>query len=210
MIITSLTESSTYKSLCTAVILLILCGCQSLKTVDYPADPKQIGPLAQLASWQAAGKLSVIYQGENNSAQFQWKQKQADYTLHLFGPFGQGSTWLRKTGDLVEFESPNTGTQQAKHAEELLELNLGWQMPVSNMHFWLRGLAAPSPPADLTTLSSGGFLEQLYQQGWQVQYRSYQSANGWWLPKKIVAKRDSVKLTVVIKEWKLKARPKVL
>lgn len=156
--------------------------------------------LYTLDSWQAKGKLGTRYQGKNESAFFSWTQIGEDYTIHLYGPLGQGSVYLYKEGNQFRIESKDIN-EEAGSPEELLLRTTGLHLPVSNLAFWLRGLPATSVSATHTQYYDSGDIKQLKQQGWEILYRSYIPAYGLSMPEKIIAKRKDLKLTVSIKSW---------
>lgn len=184
------------------VPLLILSGCETLpqKPSDLTLQQQQ---LLQVKKWKAEGKLSLTFQSERHSASFNWSQLEENFSIHLFGPFGQGATWLRHDGGMFTLENAQTGMRYAPTAEELMQEVLGWQVPVSNLQFWLRGLPAPTPRATNTTFDASGLLTQLQQQRWIVTYSGHQEFTGWWLPTRISAKRDDIEIKIVVKSWQL-------
>ncbi len=187
-------------------MLIALSGCQSTpqKTAGGVQQEKH---LYRATRWEAEGKIAIQMEDDRQSASFKWTQNKADYTVHLFGPFGQGTTWLRRTSHEVVLENAKTGTHKATSAETLMEDVLGWQVPVSNLQFWLRGLPAKQPKPAHLQRDPAGFLTHLHQEGWQVAYSRHENFDGWWLPTRIQAKRDDLKLTVVIKRWQLPDAP---
>lgn len=187
---------------------LTLIACQALRQQPFASGTQQARYLHQQTQWQATGKIAFTLEGERHNASFQWQQNRQDFQIHLFGPFGQGSTWLRKAGDLVTLESTAGEARQALSAEQLMQDNLGWQVPVSDMRYWIRGLAAPNSPSQDQLTDDKGFYQELKQQGWQVNYREYQQYRGWWLPQKLVATRDGIRLLVVIKQWQMAPPPR--
>ena len=74
------------------------------------------------------------------------------------------------------------------HAEQ----QLGYPLPVSSLHYWVRGL--PNPDADHTVLS-GGFR----QSGWQVSY----PARGAIGPEQVLVTRDDMRLRLAGLKWQL-------
>lgn len=186
--------------------LLALTGCQSTPQRSS-GGAQQEKLLYRAAHWQAEGKIAIQMANDRQSASFKWTQDKADYAIHLFGPFGQGTTWLRRTHRGVVLENAKTGTHKAASAEALMQDVLGWQVPVSNLQFWLRGLPAKKPRPTELERDPAGFLTHLLQEGWQVSYRQHEHFNGWWLPTRILAERDDLRLTVVIKRWQLSAAP---
>ena len=189
--------------------MIALSGCQTTPQ-KATGGAQQEKHLYRLGQWEAEGKIAIQMADDRESASFKWMQDKANYTVHLFGPFGQGTTWLRRTSRGVILESAKTGTHKASSAETLMEDVLGWQVPVSNLQFWLRGLPANKPKPDNLERDPTGFVNLLQQEGWQVAYSRHEHFNGWWLPTRIRAEREDLKLTVVIKRWRLADAPSSL
>lgn len=194
--------------LCLMVLTIgvALSGCVSLsgtpKTPYSAAQQQQLLP--NLKYWQAEGKIAFKMGDERQSASFQWQQHNKNYAVHIFGPFGHGSTWVKRTSHGVTLENAKLGNHRADSAEELMQTLVGWQVPVSNMQYWIKGQTAPDSKAE-TTLNNEGFIASLVQQGWQVSISSYQTVERWQLPQKIIATRDDMRIMVVIKQWQPKS-----
>lgn len=188
------------------LLLGILAGCQTAPR-KTSGGALQENNLYALTRWQAEGKIALQMGDERESASFQWAQQGTDYAVHLFGPFGQGTTWLRKKARSVTLENAKTGTHRATTAENLMQEVLGWQVPVTNLQFWLRGIPAKRPKSHHIERDPAGFITGLQQQGWQVIYSKHQDFNGWWLPTKILAERNELRLTIILKNWQLPPAP---
>lgn len=187
-------------------LMLMLSACQTnpQRTGGGTLQEKR---LYRVSNWEAEGKIAIQMADDRQSASFSWTQDEADYAIHLFGPFGQGTTWLRRNSRGVTLENAKTGVHKAGSAEALMQEVLGWQVPVANLQFWLRGLPAKKPrPAQLER-DPAGFLSEIHQQGWQVTYSRHENFNGWWLPTRIRAERDDLRLTIVVKRWQLADAP---
>lgn len=188
-------------------LAVYLAGCQSVRQ-PFPNGELQADYLSHANEWRAEGKIAVKLDGTSHSASFQWTQKNQNYRIHLFGPFGQGTTWLKRDASGVTLESAETGKRSASNPEDLMQETLGWQVPISNLQHWIKGLVAPLPPPDRAEVDSLGFLSQLQQEGWQVSYSRYHNVRGWWLPGKIIAQRDTMRLVVIIKKWRMPSAPR--
>lgn len=185
---------------------LILGGCQNLSSHPPTAAPQQL--LVDYApKWSAEGKISLRYNEERTNASFDWEQQYDNYVIHLFGPFGQGSTWIRRTSKGVSLDNADTGYHRADTPEALMEQFFGWQVPVSGLQYWIRGLAAPDSEAQITEDVDSGRLYTLEQEGWTVEYSEPQAVKGWLLPRKLVARRDGMEVIMVIKSWDLPPAP---
>ena len=180
-----------------ACLAIVLSGCQSTPRHTI-GSAQQERRLYDMPQWEAEGKIAIQMASDRHSASFKWTQDKANYSVHLFGPFGQGTTWLHRTSRGVTLESAKAGTHKATSAETLMEEVLGWQVPVSNLQFWLRGLPAKKPKPTHLERDPTGLMAQLHQQGWQVTYSRHDHFNGWQLPTRILAERDDLRLTVVI------------
>lgn len=185
---------------------LFLSACQSTQVL--PSNiAQQHSALARIPSWQAEGKIAINVDGERQSASFDWQQQRNNYVIHLFGPFGQGATWLRRTSKAVTLENAEIGKHRAASAEQLMEETLGWQVPVSNLQYWIRGLTAPKPSPTDVVADDLGLISTLEQQGWQVEYSRYENHEGWALPAKLRATRDAIEVTIVVKRWQIATAP---
>lgn len=181
---------------------ILLAGCQNLRSqqaTPYTAA-EQERRLPSLQSWRAEGKVSFKIKNQNQSASFHWDQHKGNFILHIFGPFGHSSTWIKRTSHGVTLENAELGRRQAANAEALMQTLVGWQVPVSNMQYWIKGQPAPGSKAAMTT-NDLGFPSELQQQGWQVQIKQYQTVGPWQLPQKLIASRDDMRLMVVINQW---------
>lgn len=188
------------------VATVFLSACQTAPMM--PTNVEQQRQLIQrMPSWRAEGKISVSMNGERHTASFDWQQRHSNYVIHLFGPFGQGSTWLRRTSKGVTLENAETGVRRAANAELLMEETLGWHVPVSELQYWIRGIAAPKPTPTEEEVDERELLQSLEQQGWQVTFVRYESHEGWLLPAKLRAERESIEVTIVVQQWQLALAP---
>jgi outer membrane lipoprotein LolB len=191
-----------YRRLWLLVILALLQACTQLPR-QLDVDQQLQNQLRQVAHWQAAGKLGVRISGDAHGANFDWHHQPDSFVLRLSGPFGQGTTWLRREGRWVTLESPDHPLTRATSAEHLMQEQLGWQVPVSNLRHWIKGVAAPKQRVESVQYNEDGTLAELQQQGWTISYSRYNLHNGWALPGRVVARHSDIQLTLVIKSWDL-------
>ena len=190
-----------------AVVMCLAINACGTITHRPSIDPhSQTHYLQKVRHWQAEGKFALSYDGEKTSASFDWGQQNDQYLIHLYGPFGTGSTWVRRTKQGVSLENAETGLQQAHSAEHLMLSTLGWQVPVSELQYWMLGLPSPNSDYKITT-NEFKVITQIRQQQWDVQYTQHQVVNGWTLPAKIKAQRGDIRITLVVKKWDLPAAP---
>ena len=99
--------------------------------------------------------------------------------------------------------------QTAKTAEELIRKNTGWNIPVTQLAFWVRGLPDPNTKVIHFTPNAQGLIGELEQLGWKVSYGDYLNAStpttSIPMPGRIIAEYKDVRLTLVVREWSLEA-----
>jgi len=189
-------------------VLLILSGCSHFASYQQLSGSGQTGSwqkhkqhIAPLDGWQISGKLGIRSPDNSGSAIIFWLQRQDYFDIRLSGPLGQGTTRLTGRQGLVSLEIANRGTYQASSAEELMQQQLGWSLPVENLLWWVKGLPAPHSPSQLQ-LDDNSLLSELQQDQWHIQYLSYRSENDVSLPERIKLSGAGLDITLVIKEWR--------
>ncbi|MDY0206081.1 MAG: lipoprotein insertase outer membrane protein LolB [Pseudomonas sp.] len=188
-------------------LLLSLGGCSYFSSQEqlsgsgqasaWQAHKQQITPID---AWQINGKLGIRSAKDSGSAVIFWLQRQDYFDIHLSGPLGQGSTRLTGRQGAVSLEVSNRGTFQASSAEELMQQQLGWSLPIENLLWWVRGLPAPHSKSKLQ-LNSDSLLANLEQDGWNIEYLSYRTENDLQMPERIKLSGADLNITLVIKQW---------
>ncbi|MFC3606888.1 lipoprotein insertase outer membrane protein LolB [Stutzerimonas tarimensis] len=183
---------------------LLLVGCASHETFEGAGDPaawrQHRAQVEAIDGWQINGKIGIRAPQESGSGTLFWLQRQDYFDIRLSGPLGRGATRLTGRPDAVTLEVANQGRFEAESPEALVEAQLGWQLPVSNLLWWVRGLPAPDSRSQVT-LDGGNRLARLQQDGWQVEFLAYADHAGYSLPERIRLEGHEVQLTLVIKDW---------
>jgi outer membrane lipoprotein LolB len=156
--------------------------------------------LSALDGWQIAGKVGIRAPRDSGSGTLFWLQRQDYADIRLSGPLGRGAARLTgRPGDVL-LEVANQGRYRARSPEQLLQQQLGLNLPVSHLLWWIRGLPAPDSKSRLS-LDGASRLGLLSQDGWQVTYLSYGQFDGYWLPERLRLEGHDLQLTLVIKDW---------
>ena len=188
-------------------LLTLLAGCAGLtsrEAVEGQGDPQQWrahkARVAALDGWQINGKVGIRAPKDSGSGTLFWLQRQEYFDIRLSGPLGRGATRLTGRPDAVSLEVAGQGRFEADSPEALVEAQLGWQLPVSHLLWWVRGLPAPDSRSRIT-LDAESHLAQLEQDGWKVDYQRYTEQNGYALPERIKLYGQNLEVTLVIKDW---------
>jgi outer membrane lipoprotein LolB len=194
------------------MVSVVMSGCQTFSgQPKVPVADKapteqalaQRAALSRLARWQAQGKLKVVVKAGREFASFDWQQSKQNYAINFFGPLGYGSSWLKRTSKGVTLESPGHHIRFAATPEALLQQTVGWQAPISELQYWIKGLPAPVGQVISATTDPNGVYTGFVQSGWQLTLSGHRLESGVWLPGRLVAERQGVVVTLVITRWVL-------
>ncbi|HBM07891.1 lipoprotein localization factor LolB [Pseudomonas sp. Choline-3u-10] len=195
------------RNLLPPTLALLLAGCAGLgpqESVEGPGNAEDWkthkAHISEIDGWQISGKIGIQAPQDSGSGTLFWLQRQDYFDIRLSGPLGRGATRLTGRPDAVALEVAGQGRFEADSPEALVESQLGWQLPVSNLLWWVRGLPAPDSRSRIA-LNANGQLASLKQDGWDVQYLSYTEEDGYPLPNRIKLAGRDLKITLVVKDW---------
>lgn len=191
--------------------LLLLSGCVHQGSLTPPQDVlEHQRQLQSISDWQLSGKLGIRTASDSGSASLKWDQQSANYLINLSGPLGQKRMIIAGAPGKVRLEQTGEPAQEAKTAEALIKKTAGWTLPVTQLAYWVRGVPAPALRITYLQQNDNGLIAQLIQGDWAITYSNYrdQTFNGTSLPLpgKITAEYKDVRLTLVIRDWRLGAQ----
>ena len=159
--------------------------------------------LSGLERWQVRGKLSVVSPDDSVTGYLTWEQDRQRYDLFISGPFGSGASRLSGSRQHAELTLPGWDKPQQASSPELLMLQyMGWNFPVTDIRYWVKGQPSPGNQAS-AEYDEYGLLSRLQQHGWEIRYSRYQQQDGYWLPGLIKISGHNFRFTFSIKEWTL-------
>ncbi len=187
-----------------AIALFSLHGCILAPPAESNSDWARLkSDLQELTIWELRGRVNIRYEGESHTPRIRWQQDQDDYAIRLWGTFNAGNTLI--TGKLGSVTLETDGrTSKARTPEKLILRELGYELPVSSLNYWIKGLPAPRPRAQLT-FNEFNHLEQIEQEGWLINYPDPRQYTDISLPRRIEISRgeDDIKLVFVGLNWTL-------
>jgi outer membrane lipoprotein LolB len=177
------------------LIILYLCGWLSACTTLQPAPSPSV---MRLTHFTIRGRAAINTPTQHESVSFFWQQRGANYQLRLFGPLGIGAVQLVGNARQVVLSNYQGKQITAISAEDLLQQNLGWSIPVRDLRYWL--WAMPTPHLAAQTLPNPPApLQVLRQAGWQITYANYQGSPS--LPHLLICQRPNLEIRLVIDQW---------
>lgn len=183
------------------LFILLQSGCASM----LPSGGKDTlqSQLKQIQHWQVRGKMSVRTPDDSATGYLDWKQNKREFDIYIAGPLGQGATRLGGDKHRAELTLPGwDGPRNAESPEELMLLYLGWNFPVSDIRYWVKGQPSPGSKA-ITEFDETGLLNKMTQHGWEITYKRYSRQNGYWLPGLVKVSGHDFRFTFSIREWTL-------
>lgn len=178
---------------------LIPQGKTPAPAATYSWEEHQLN-VSQMTHWVATGKIGIRTPEDSQSASLFWQQDQQAYTISIKGPLGQGGASISGDQYSATLEIPGEQAMAAGSPEELLSLRLGWEIPVKEAQYWIKGIPAPGSKYDSVLYENR--LARLTQQGWDIEYQHYIESDNTSLPGKLTLSREALKLTLIISNWR--------
>ncbi len=197
----------------TGLILLAVCLLNACTTtLKIPVTEQSLEnwtqyqfDVAKVKSWDLHARAAIFVEDEVHNFGLNWRRNADEFLMILEAPFGQGAIRLEsnpKAGLAVKLSLPDGRVVYANTAEAALERVVGWQIPVSGLKSWIRGI-----PQNGTRfsheLNGDGRLKSLHQNDWRINYLDYFEfkALSKGLPRKMYLKHDKLALKIVIEHW---------
>ncbi len=195
----------TYRALFISAIVLILSACSSKPSGPTTPPPTSIDAIQK---WETSGRVGIRTSDDAISGNFNWQTDPNSFALKIVGPFGQGATKLDQTNDGVVTLAYKDTEIKGDNAATLLHQELGWEFPVEQVTYWIRGLVAPSDSTTVPTSKAQITLdpetelpETIKQDGWLVTYSSFTEVDGLLLPRKMQVSNPPFKVNLIINQW---------
>jgi outer membrane lipoprotein LolB len=192
-------------------ILLTSCATQTVplqqtssttKSVDVPTWGNRVEVLSNIEDWDLNALIAIRANAgrQAGSANMKWKQSKQTFDILLFGPLGADAVKLAGKPGHISLQTADGKTFNAATPEALLLQQSGWNLPVSNLFYWIRGLPVPKISSK-KSFDTDHRLSQLSQQGWTIQYLRYKTIGKIDVPDKIFLANAQVSVKIVIKNW---------
>lgn len=201
------------KKLLLPFLIILLSGCSTLNQSSqnsfndfgnplgnhYLTRSQRYSQLSTMNSWTARGSIAIHSQQKGWNASFNWQQQPHGYNISLFGPLGMNRVLLSGNAQQVTLQTANR-TVSAYTPEQLLQRELGWSIPVSDLVYWLRGVPGPDSRSR-QSYDMNNHLAHLTQEGWSIIYLRYISVNGVDLPNRLLLNNGPLQIRIVISQW---------
>ncbi len=188
------------------LFLAVLIGCSAteirnseIKTVVIQPG---VGKLAEGGRYALVGRISVHNLQQKFSATVNWQHRADEDQILLFSPLGQTIARIEQDISGVRLITAEPALHQAENIERLTQQVLGWVLPLSGLHFWVRGFHSPLTIAELD-LDRNGRIVAIRQDEWKIHYSMFFPLRPGMqeLPKLLELNRDNLKIKLMIDRW---------
>lgn len=183
----------------------LLVGCStapSVRVESAQAERAQIERevrLQRLMHWGLSGRVAVSVDGDGGSGSVQWTEAPDHSEFELRAPVTGRSWRLIVTGRSAVIEGLDGGPRRDSDPQRLLRESIGWEIPLSSLRFWVRGLRAPGPAG--IEYGADGYPSLIRQQGWRVEFRDWMETTAGKMPKRVFAVRDDHRVRLAASRW---------
>jgi len=160
--------------------------------------------LLVFSSWSLEGRLAVSNETDGGSGQFRWKKSDSEILMDFHGALGRGAWKLEANAQGAELVLADGTIYRAGSIDHLIRQQVGWEIPVENLSWWVRGLAAPGKFRS-RVVDDEGNISLLLQDGWSIEYDRYRVFDDINLPVKLTAHKGDWKVKLAIRNWSLTA-----
>lgn len=208
------------KICCLFAALSWLSGCvnmdEPLGSKNFQVETPQARQeaLSKLQFWHVVGAFS-IRQDKNEArsaeiANYDWNQfGHTNYRIHIASTADLYRVSILSHYGSVTLWKNTTLAYTAKTPEGLMQKALGWQLPVRELFYWMKGMPAPKQKwgAFETSYDRYGHLVSLRQEGWSLRYGAYRKIENIDLPQEIYLDRPGISVKIIARYWTLTMHP---
>lgn len=181
-----------------ALAAALLAGCSVSPITPKAPLPESVNDLNE---WHTEGRVGIRTADDAVSGNFNWDHSPEHYEINIYGPFGQGATRIEGIPGQSSTLSYDDKTITGDNAESMLYREFGWQFPVSQVQYWIRGLASPTTPASIDFQADGSTPSTIIQDGWTITYKEFTAIEHLTLPQKIQVTKTPYRVNLIITDW---------
>jgi outer membrane lipoprotein LolB len=195
-----------------ALLTSLLASCAALPPLDSeqrlraPLYEQRLARLSGFDSWALQGRLAVSDDADGGSGQLSWRQDADSSRMDFHGALGRGAWRLLADERGAQLEFADGTLHRARSIDALVRRQVGWNVPVEALAWWVRGLAAPGR-VQHRVLDEEGKLSQLRQDGWDIEFARYGPVSGpagdLTMPLRMTARQADRTVKLAIRRWEL-------
>lgn len=198
-----------------AAALLSACVARPVRQALPPAQTA-VAEAAQVAReetlrqqpvWSLQGRIAVSNGRNGGSGRIDWVQEGRRFDVSLSAPVTRQSWRLVGDATAARLEGLDGGAREGPDAAMLLREATGWEIPVTALADWVRGVRAQGAGTAGVSYGLDGRLLRMEQGGWTIDYHwplpgseaALDSAQP--LPARLDARRGDASVRLIVDQW---------
>ena len=162
--------------------------------------------LESITQWEFTGRIGVRDDKDSHTSRIRWRQQNETYVINLWGTLNAGATEITGRPGEVVLVQEGKEPLRAATPEALVYEQLGYDLPVAKLRYWIKGVPAPEG-ISTPSFNAENHLITLEQDGWTVQYLGYTNYATESLPTRIRIEKPPLRLDFVRLDWTLQSAP---
>lgn len=191
-------------------LLLAACAAQPVREALPPItgtpeahQARREAMLANTMQWSLQGRVALSNGRDGGSGRIDWQQDGDRYDVALSAPVTRQSWRLSGDETGAQLEGLEGGTRIGQDPAELLRKATRWEIPVTALSSWARGLRADARHGPATVhYAADGRLGRVEQAGWIIDYSDWRAdPEGVELPGRLNASKGEAKVRLIVDRW---------
>lgn len=184
------------------ILSLLITSCATIpeQSALQPLWEAHQQSMQKIDMWQLNGRIVISDEDSAWNSRVIWQQRPRNYQLVFNSPVG-GAMRLIGSEQQVVMNTADNKTFRAETPEKLVSEVLNMNIPVQNLHYWIRGIPAPTQRQLNYILNENGQLQLLEQEGWTVSFKRYKYVDGVALPEKVFLQNEDYRVKIAVNRW---------
>jgi outer membrane lipoprotein LolB len=180
-----------------ALLCLDLFGCAGLQGLR----PVRTAEPSRVAAFELEGRINLRLPKEAFPGRVRWQHRADADELWFYSPLGSAVARLRQDAGGALLITSDGREYRADDLRQLAYDVLGWDLPLEQLPYWVRGL--PGPGDVEREDDAEGRPKTIRQAGWQVSYLDWAPAGVRGLPSKLDVQGQRLRMRLAVDAWKV-------
>lgn len=172
----------------------VLSGCAALQPGGEPVQ--------RAAAFDLVGRVAATYEGRAFTSGVRWEHLPERDEIWLMTPTGQALAHITADASGATLTGADQNQYHAGDVGRLTRRALGWELPLAQLTWWVRGEPVPGVPAEEVLRDQQGRLVRLGQDGWHIVYAHPADDRRDDRPQRLDLARAGQKIRLVIDSWR--------
>lgn len=157
--------------------------------------------MMNIQQFSLSGRLGVMTNPKGFSGRVVWQHLPDNDKIDVFSPLGGKVANIVRTDEEVVLTNSKDEHISAPDTETLTEKTLGFKLPLSGLRYWALGRPSDTGLVEYVTWDENGRINALQQNGWDIEYQDYELNEGYYLPRKITLRTDTLVIKLIVEKW---------